>query len=51
MDDRIYRNLLPAAAASDWTGWIEVPGGGLTLSGPGAAATTSTLYLVVRGDG
>jgi len=49
-NNRIYQNRLSPGPEDDWSGWSEVAGNGLTPSGPGATATASTLYLVVRGN-
>ena len=38
-----------AAAQVQWTGWSEVPGGGLTRDAPAAVAYGDRLYLIVRG--
>ncbi len=43
----IYTNTL---AGTSWSGWSEVPGGGITTHGP-AATTFGSLYLYVRGIG
>jgi hypothetical protein len=46
-DDRIYQNKLHR---STWSGWSELPGGGLTPSGPAAARFgEDDLYVFVRG--
>jgi hypothetical protein len=46
-DGRIYINTL---AASAWSGWTEVPGGGITTDGP-AATGFGYSYVYVRGVG
>jgi hypothetical protein len=46
-DGRLYDNLRDLAGS--WTGWREVPGGGLTSSGPGSAAFNGQLWYFVRG--
>lgn len=46
-DGRIYINSLTGAA---WSGWSEVPGGGLTTHGP-AATYSGNVFLYVRGVG
>ena len=45
-DNRIYLNRLRGFL---WSGWSEVPGGGLTPSGPAATSYRSHIYLFVRG--
>jgi hypothetical protein len=45
-DNRIYQNLL---TNNSWSGWSEVPGGGLTPSNPGATVYQNRLFLFVRG--
>ena len=39
----------PCRAPNQWSAWTEVPGGGLTPSGPGAVVYRGNLYLLVRG--
>jgi hypothetical protein len=46
-DGRIYINTL---TGTSWSGWTEVPGGGITTHGP-AATAFGYLYLYVRGVG
>ncbi|GAW32964.1 hypothetical protein JDF658_27290, partial [Carboxydocella sp. JDF658] len=45
--DRIYLNRLSPLGI--WSGWSEVPGGGLTLAEPEAVGFRSELNLFVRG--
>jgi hypothetical protein len=44
--NRIYQNRL---TGSSWSGWSQVPGNGLTPSGPGATVYQGKLYLFVEG--
>jgi hypothetical protein len=46
-DGRIYINTM---AANAWSGWTEVPGGGITTNGP-AATGFGYSYVYVRGVG
>jgi hypothetical protein len=46
-DGHIYVNSL---TGSTWSGWSEVPGGGLTTHGP-AATNSGNVFLYVRGVG
>src|SRR5262249_39060487 len=46
-DDALYRNF--RTVTGNWSGWSEVPGSGLTASGPAALAFGIWLYLFVRG--
>ena len=41
--------LQQSAKAASWTGWSEVPGNGLTLSGPATTVYKGTSFLFVRG--
>jgi len=46
-DNRIYRNRLNTNGS--WTGWAEIPGGGLTPSAPGPGVYKGDLSVFVRG--
>ena len=49
LDNRIYRNASYENRHTQWTGWSEVEGGGLTLSAPAAVVeenSGSTLIFV-----
>src|SRR5262245_43012008 len=41
--------LTGRSLAQGWSGWSEVPGGGLTVSGPSAASYQGRVYLAVQG--
>ncbi|MDE2484955.1 MAG: hypothetical protein KGL32_06850 [candidate division NC10 bacterium] len=45
IDNKIYENH----HVLDWSGWGEVPGDGLTLSGPAAVLDGGLVRLFVRG--
>jgi hypothetical protein len=52
LDNGIYQNIFTGSASqpdSGWSGWVEVKGGGRTLSGPAAVVDHGTLKLFVRG--
>jgi hypothetical protein len=49
-DGAVYINTLSGANTTSWSGWSEVPGGGLITYNP-AAVTFGDQYLYVRGIG
>ena len=42
---------VPAPALAAWSGWAEVPGGGLMYDAPNAVTFNGRMYLFVRGGG